>query len=182
MSEPSERDRRLWWISDYVDNYKTLFGCADHERHDPDMAFDHDELTFDHVMGVKEGNVSDLLRGRWEVLFREIRKCEVVCDKHHRRRTRWRAPSKRDLATRRTSFMFEKSEWERLQERLRHGFLGNYRETKQAEDWCNDELRRILAQEAKLTPAEWAAVLEVQFKEGRPPTVSPSHVEKARTR
>ena len=63
----------------------------------------------------------------------------------------------RDLTTRRTSFMFAKNEWERLQERLRQGFLGNYRETKQAEDWRKKQLRHVLGQEAKLTPAEWAA-------------------------
>ncbi len=45
-------------------------------------------MDFDHVRGVKLGNVADLLRvkGRKKVL-EEIDKCDIVCSNCHRQRT-----------------------------------------------------------------------------------------------
>lgn len=45
-------------------------------------------LDFDHVRGVKVGNVCDLMRrGRWSAVEAEIAKCEVRCANCHRRKT-----------------------------------------------------------------------------------------------
>lgn len=45
-------------------------------------------LEFDHVKGIKEYNVSSLIRdGNRNRIIREIKKCEVVCSNCHRIRT-----------------------------------------------------------------------------------------------
>lgn len=49
-------------------------------------------LEFDHVRGVKEGNIAKLTRSaNLDRLKKEIDKCEVVCANCHRRRTARRA-------------------------------------------------------------------------------------------
>lgn len=46
-------------------------------------------LQFDHVRGVKKGNVTDLVREACSIrtLLREIEKCDVRCANCHQRRT-----------------------------------------------------------------------------------------------
>lgn len=56
-------------------------------------------LEFDHVRGVKTGEVNEMVkRGvAWDTILREIKLCDVICSNCHRRRTairgnfmRWR--------------------------------------------------------------------------------------------
>lgn len=57
-------------------------GCVDCGEDDPIV------LEFDHVRGVKEENISRLLRsGSEERLRAELEKCDVVCANCHRKRT-----------------------------------------------------------------------------------------------
>jgi hypothetical protein len=53
-------------------------------------------MDFDHVSGVKLGNVSMMARDgvRWDLVLEEISKCEIVCANCHRIRT----ASKRQVA------------------------------------------------------------------------------------
>jgi hypothetical protein len=46
-------------------------------------------LEFDHVRGVKTGNISEMVNGgiAWERIMREIEKCEIRCANCHRRKT-----------------------------------------------------------------------------------------------
>jgi len=44
-------------------------------------------MEFDHVFGVKRGNVSELLHLSTDELLAEVAKCEVVCAVCHRTRT-----------------------------------------------------------------------------------------------
>ncbi len=50
---------------------------------------DHRVFEFDHIENNKLDNVSQLLLGgySWEVIEREVNKCEVVCANCHRIRT-----------------------------------------------------------------------------------------------
>jgi hypothetical protein len=47
-------------------------------------------LDFDHVRGIKRGNMCDLVRGSFGVqtIMREIEKCEIRCANCHRIKTR----------------------------------------------------------------------------------------------
>ena len=60
--------------------------CTDCGVHYPPTCMD-----FDHVRGVKSGNVSELTSRRWKTALKtvlaEIRKCELVCANCHRVRT-----------------------------------------------------------------------------------------------
>ena len=61
-------------------------------------------LEFDHVRGIKESDISTLVRvgAAWQRIVREIAKCEVRCANCHRRRTvetlRWPQASGRSSA------------------------------------------------------------------------------------
>lgn len=57
--------------------------CVDCGEVDPDM------LTFDHVRGSKRRDVSRLLSGgaSWQLIEKEIAKCDVRCWNHHMKRT-----------------------------------------------------------------------------------------------
>ncbi len=57
-------------------------------------------LEFDHVRGIKEGNVTDLARNQASTkrILEEIEKCEIVCANCHKRRTYLRCNSYRNLA------------------------------------------------------------------------------------
>lgn len=50
--------------------------------------FRPEAMDFDHVRGVKVGNVSDMVGGSTDALVAEIAKCELVCAVCHRIRTR----------------------------------------------------------------------------------------------
>ncbi len=66
-----------------VDQLKEITPCADCLKLFPAEAMD-----FDHVRGMKLGNISDLLHlPGWE-LAAEISKTEIVCSSCHRIRTR----------------------------------------------------------------------------------------------
>jgi len=69
---------KLW-----VNQLKERTPCADCGE-----LYPVESLDFDHVSGVKLGNISEMLHLKWEVLVREIEKCEVVCSSDHRIRTR----------------------------------------------------------------------------------------------
>ena len=45
-----------------------------------------DELTFDHVRGVKRAGVTQLLLKGYRVILTEIAKCDIRCDTCHRKR------------------------------------------------------------------------------------------------
>lgn len=50
-------------------------------------------MQFDHVRGVKEGNISTFLSNRqWKKAVEEIEKCEVVCGNCHAERSYSRQP------------------------------------------------------------------------------------------
>ncbi len=76
---------------DRLYDYLRTRACADCGESDPVV------LEFDHVRGVKIGNVGHMVRNcvRWETIAAEIAKCEVVCANCHRRRTVSRARSHR---------------------------------------------------------------------------------------
>jgi hypothetical protein len=60
--------------------------CVDCGERDPCV------LEFDHVRGIKEGNISHLLQNAsWQRVEAEIAKCEVRCANCHRRATARRA-------------------------------------------------------------------------------------------
>ena len=48
-------------------------------------------LSFDHVQGVKLGNISEMIKRAWTVIAAEIQKCDVVCLNCHAIRTWSRA-------------------------------------------------------------------------------------------
>ena len=54
-------------------------------------------LEFDHVKGIKKGNISAMMQQgfSWEAVLEEINKCEVRCANCHRRATYRRAKSYR---------------------------------------------------------------------------------------
>jgi hypothetical protein len=57
---------------------KVQAGCADCGYSDHPAA-----LQFDHVRGVKVGNISEMVKRPWKVILTEVEKCEVVCAVHH---------------------------------------------------------------------------------------------------
>ena len=70
--------RDLRAIRDYFESYP----CIDCGESDPVV------LEFDHVRGVKAGNLSRMVRERpWPVILAEIEKCDVRCANCYRRRT-----------------------------------------------------------------------------------------------
>jgi hypothetical protein len=165
------REKRRWWITDYVNAFAVAVGCAECHWNDNPV-----DLDFDHLVPDKKENVRKLLGHNWETILNEMRKCEVVCAIHHRRRTKWRNPSRRGLGDpqRRTSFMFGQEEYARHEQRL----LRDYHEdsgSKHARQWREQEARRVLERDKVLTVPEWKAVLELQWQEGREPTVTSSH-------
>lgn len=66
-----------------VDQLKERMPCMDCDGHFPAEAMD-----FDHVRGVKLGNISELLHLPGAELAAEIGKTELVCSACHRIRTR----------------------------------------------------------------------------------------------
>jgi len=133
-------------------------------------------LDFDHLIFPKKDNVRMLLGHNWETILTEMRKCAVVCAIHHRRRTKWRNPSRRDLGDpqRQTSFMFGQEEYAQHEQRLLRAYQQDPG-SKYARQWREREARRVLERDKVLTVHEWKAVLELQWQEGREPTVMPSH-------
>ena len=165
------REKRRWWITDYVNAYAIAVGCAECGLKDDPISLD-----FDHLVPEKKDKVSNLLGHSWETILTEMRKCAVVCANHHRQRSKWRDPSRRDLndPRRQTSFMFGKDEYARHEQWL----LRDYQEdpgSKYARQWRAREARRVLERDKVLTVPEWKAVLELQWQECREPTVMPSH-------
>lgn len=72
---------------DKVNRIKSQRGCADCG------ITDYRVLEFDHLPQFKKvANVSDLVRANksYDVILREIRKCDVVCANCHRLRTVYR--------------------------------------------------------------------------------------------
>jgi hypothetical protein len=57
---------------------KISAGCADCGYDDHPAA-----LQFDHVRGVKLGNVSGMVKRSWSVIAAEVEKCDVVCGNCH---------------------------------------------------------------------------------------------------
>lgn len=57
---------------------------------------DFQVLEFDHVRGVKQRNISQMMRNyKWDSILLEIAKCDVVCANCHRRRTAIRGNHRR---------------------------------------------------------------------------------------
>lgn len=73
----AERNRQ------FVFEWLTTHPCVDCRESDPIV------LEFDHVRGIKRGNLSNMVHDvcSLPVLRREIDKCDVVCANCHRRRT-----------------------------------------------------------------------------------------------
>lgn len=66
----------------FVSNYKRQLGCETCGEKDPIV------LDLDHIEPhTKEKNVSSLLSRRFEILWKEIEKCRVLCANCHRRVT-----------------------------------------------------------------------------------------------
>jgi hypothetical protein len=72
---------------DYVANYFATHACADCVESDSVV------LTFDHIRGRKQANVSDMVRDGLglETIKVEIEKCDVVCYNCHSLRTQGRS-------------------------------------------------------------------------------------------
>jgi len=68
---------------DFVDRVKRIFDCVDCGESNPIV------LEFDHVIGDKVGNVSDMCRKSYSTstIKNEIRKCEIRCANCHRKKT-----------------------------------------------------------------------------------------------
>jgi hypothetical protein len=77
---------------EYVFQYLVKHPCKDCGESNPQV------LTFDHVKGVKNGNISDMVNNgkSLQMLKDEIGKCEVVCFNCHMRRER-RRDNKKNL-------------------------------------------------------------------------------------
>ena len=54
---------------------------------------DYRVLDFDHIKGEKKNNVSALIKGSysWELILKEILKCEIRCSNCHRIKTHYNA-------------------------------------------------------------------------------------------
>lgn len=85
----SRHDRRQLVLS----MVKTTAGCADcgYDSHPA-------ALDFDHVHGVKTGNIAHLWGSAWDRIWSEVNKCEVVCANCHRIRTVRRRALQKDAA------------------------------------------------------------------------------------
>jgi transposase len=88
-SVTQERNRQ------FIDNYLQIHPCVDCN------IFDRRVLEFDHVRGVKLGNVSKAIGECWSVkrLTEEIEKCDVRCCNCHRIKTRERLDYKKNNNT-----------------------------------------------------------------------------------
>ena len=77
---PSGKDRaqRIEWI----DCLKMAFGCIDCGYRKNPRA-----LQFDHVRGVKQGNIGNMKFWSWGRLLEELAKCELRCANCHAERT-----------------------------------------------------------------------------------------------
>jgi hypothetical protein len=80
----AQRNRKLQkksakFIYDYLSNHQ----CVDCKIKDPTV------LQFDHVLGKKLANVSELSNGRYpiKIIINEIKKCVVRCANCHARKT-----------------------------------------------------------------------------------------------
>lgn len=74
----------------YLENSKEGKSCADCETEFPPYI-----LQYDHVRGIKKGNLRDIARnGTMEELLEEIEKCEIVCANCHAHRTYTRQKNK----------------------------------------------------------------------------------------
>ena len=65
-----------------ISQIKLQAGCVDCGWNDHPAA-----LQFDHVAGVKVGNVSEMMKRSWATIAAEIDKCQIVCANHHAIRT-----------------------------------------------------------------------------------------------
>jgi hypothetical protein len=81
VSEAAKRER-IARNARLIRDYLTEHPCVDCGEDDPVV------LEFDHVRGVKHGNVSSMVRSRsWNDILTGLEKCEVRCANCHRRRT-----------------------------------------------------------------------------------------------
>lgn len=80
------RDRRQL-TRKFLTEYKKGKACVDCRQ-----GYPYYILQFDHVRGIKVGNLSDLARyATMEVLIDEIGKCDLVCGNCHAHRTYMRS-------------------------------------------------------------------------------------------
>lgn len=87
----SDRERKRRQKA-HVNKIKEDTPCADCKRKYPYYV-----MQFDHVRGVKEGNISTFLANRqFKKALEEIAKCEVVCANCHSIRTYTRVPKGAD--------------------------------------------------------------------------------------
>ncbi len=82
---PRAKKRAAKWR--LVQIIKSQNGCADCGYNESPYA-----LQFDHILGEKKANVSNLIRSDygWGAIKTEIDKCEVVCANCHAIRTKMR--------------------------------------------------------------------------------------------
>lgn len=71
------------WAREFIYRVKRLSKCVDCGESDTRV------LDFDHVIGKKVANVSDLVNGSYSIekIKEEIRKCEIRCSNCHRIKT-----------------------------------------------------------------------------------------------
>lgn len=71
------------WNKEFIFRVKDMYSCVDCGESDPIV------LDFDHVVGDKIANVSDMVNQSYSIdtIKQEIRKCEVRCSNCHRKRT-----------------------------------------------------------------------------------------------
>ena len=83
MQKKAYCSKRKNEIRKLIFEYLSQHACVDCGENDPIV------LTFDHVRGKKEYNISDLARSSYNVqtVTQEIEKCEVRCANCHMRKT-----------------------------------------------------------------------------------------------
>lgn len=91
-SEKVSISKQKAYLAKYIQDMKSSTPCMDCKKQYPYYVMD-----FDHVRGVKQKNVSELISTlSKKKIDLEIAKCEIVCSNCHRIRTHLRKVSKRD--------------------------------------------------------------------------------------